>query len=428
MRTQNGTRNIREACNFLRPTFAMRASACNSVVDYQELGSPNRTVGAGLHQPSRRKTQVQSEHFPPVLCTVPLTAEGQSSMSTKSRVLVADSSRIHSQLLSEMLGRDSDVEIIPWDFDRTTIVSTAVAQDADMLALGSQLDGSVSESVAVIKEMRASKPATKVVVLLDSHQEEAVLEFLRAGAKGIFPREGSLEMLRNCLHVVNRGEIWLDNRCVSLVIKFLVSVPSVPQINAKGMESLTERECQVLKWMVQGLSNREISGRMELSPHTVKNYIFRIFDKMGVSSRAELLFLILSQSTGDDKKISMGALGSGPIDDHTLSMLSQEAEKGSPIAQLALARAYAARPDRPGNFSRAYKWYRIASERIARAHSALAKTMTPNELEESEREARLWLTQMNQAGASTPRSFGSNVETNTQRAHQVVPLKQRKKA
>lgn len=64
MRTQNGTRNIREACNFLRPKFAMRASACNSVVDYQELGSPDRTVGAGLHQPSRRKTQVQSEHFP----------------------------------------------------------------------------------------------------------------------------------------------------------------------------------------------------------------------------------------------------------------------------------------------------------------------------------------------------------------------------
>ena len=372
---------------------------------------------------------MQSERFPPVLCAVPqIGVEGQLSMSSKSRVLVADSSRIHSQLLSEILGRDSDVEIIPWDFDRTTIVSTAVSQHADILALSSLLDGSVSESVAVIKEMRASEPATKVVVLLDSHQEEAVLEFLRAGAQGIFPREGSLDMLRKCLQVISRGEIWLDSRCVSLVIKFLVSVPTVPQINAKGMESLTERECQVLKWMVQGLSNREISQRMELSPHTVKNYIFRIFDKMGVSSRAELLFLILSQSNGDDKKISMEALGSGPIDDHTLSMLSQEAEKGSPIAQLALARAYAARPDRPGNFSRAYKWYRIASERIARAHTALAKTMTPTELEESEREARLWLSQMNQAGASTQRSFGSDVETETPRVHQLAPLKERKKA
>jgi TPR repeat protein len=109
-------------------------------------------------------------------------------------------------------------------------------------------------------------------------------------------------------------------------------------------------------------------------------------------------------------------------------MLNQEAEKGSPIAQLALARAYAARLDRPGNFARAYKWYRIVSERIARAHSALAKTMTAKELEESESEARLWLTQMNQAGASTRRSLGSDVERNTQRVHQVVPLRQRKKA
>src|SRR6476646_2662973 len=117
------------------------------------------------------QAQMQSERFPPVLCAVPqIGVEGQLSMSSKSRVLVADSSRIHSQLLSEILGRDSDVEIIPWDFDRTTIVSTAVSQHADILALSSLLDGSVSESVAVIKEMRASAPATRVVVLLDSHQ------------------------------------------------------------------------------------------------------------------------------------------------------------------------------------------------------------------------------------------------------------------
>lgn len=348
-------------------------------------------------------------------------------MSTKSRVLVADSSRIHSQLLSEILGRDSDVEIIPWDFDRATIVSTAVAQHADILALSSQLDGSVSESVAVIKEMQASKPATKVVVLLDSHQEEAVLEFLRAGAQGIFPREGSLDMLRKCLQVVNRGEIWLDSRCVSLVVKFLVSVPSVPQIKAKGIENLTRRESEVLEWMVQGLSNREISDRMELSPHTVKNYILRIFDKMGVSSRAELSFLILSQSNGDDKKISTEVLGAGPIDDHTLSMLSQEAEKGSPIAQLGLARAYAARPDRPGNFLKACKWYRIVSERIARAHSVLAETMTAKELEEIESETRLWMTQRKQAAASAGRSLGSAVETERQRVRQLATLKELKK-
>jgi DNA-binding NarL/FixJ family response regulator len=315
-------------------------------------------------------------------------------MSLKARVLVADSSRIHTQLLSEILGRDSELEVINWEFDRTAIVSTAIDRQANVLALSSGLNGSASESLSVIKQTLASKPKTNIVVLLDAHQEEAALDFLRAGVKGIFPREGSLDMLRNCLHVVNRGEIWLDSRCLSIVIKFLVSVPTAPHLKANGMETLTKRECEVLQWLVQGLSNREISDNMELSPHTVKNYILRIFDKMGVSSRAELLFLILSQSqgNGDGRQISTKALGSASIDDSTLSMLSQEAENGSPIAQLGLAQAYAVRPDHPGNFSSAYKWYRIVSERIARANSVLAKTMTQKELEETEKEARTWLT------------------------------------
>lgn len=312
-------------------------------------------------------------------------------MSAKARVLVADSSRIHTQLLSEILGRDPNLEVIGWDFEASTIVTAAVSHNVDILALGSELNGSSKEAVAAVREMRAAQPSTKIVVLLESHSEEAVLDFLRVGANGIFEKEGSLEMLRQCLHAVNRGEIWLDNRFVALLINFLAAVPTVPDIKAKGKDSLTKREREVLQLLVQGLSNREISERMSLSEHTVKNYILHIFDKMGVSSRAELLYLILSQDKADNDEISRKALRGGRVDDRTFSMLSQEAEKGSPTAQLSLAQAYAVRPDRPGNFSNAYKWYRIVSERIAQAHSVLATTMSPRDLEETEREARKWL-------------------------------------
>jgi DNA-binding NarL/FixJ family response regulator len=321
-------------------------------------------------------------------------------MSPRVRILVADSSRIHTQLLSEILGRDSDLQISSWVFHRNTIVNTVLNQNVDVLAISSVLNGNSHESLAVVREIQAAKPAVKVVVLLDSYGDDIVLEFLRAGARGIFPRDGSLEMLRKCLYTVHRGEIWLDNRCVSLLVSFLSSAPTVRNIKAKGTETLTKRESQVLAWMVQGLSNREISDRMALSPHTVKNYILHIFDKMGVSSRAELLFMILSQSNAEERDIPAQALGVGRIDDRTLSVLSQEAENGSPIAQLGLAQAYAVRPDRPGNFSIAYKWYLIVSERIERAHSLLAKTMTPKEVEETEQEARLWLAQKNETDAS----------------------------
>jgi DNA-binding NarL/FixJ family response regulator len=229
-------------------------------------------------------------------------------MAVRCRVLVADSSRMQTQLLSEILGRDSTLDVIGWDFEPSDIVNTAQSHNVDILAIGSELNGSSKAAIAVIREMRSALPTTKIVVLLESHRDDAVVDFLRAGANGIFEKEGSLEMLRQCLQAVKRGEIWLDNRFVALLINFLASVPTLPNINAKGKESLTKREGEVLELLVQGLSNREISERMSLSEHTVKNYVLHIFDKMGVSSRAELLYLILSRDEVEDDQISRTAL------------------------------------------------------------------------------------------------------------------------
>ena len=184
-----------------------------------------------------------------------------------------------------------------------------------------------------------------------------------------------------------------------MAINALASAPSAPVLKSKGLDKLSKREVQVVEWLVQGLSNREISKRMTSSPHTIKNYIFRIFDKMGVSSRVELLFLILSQNNGNKREDAELSSRTGLLEDRTISKLIEEAEKGSPTAGLALAHAYALRRDNPGTVLSAYKWYLIVSERIAQAQSVLAKTMTAKELEESEREARLWLARMKHAPA-----------------------------
>ena len=316
------------------------------------------------------------------------TARG---LSTKVRVLVADSTRIHTELLSDILERDPDLQVISWDYSRSTLVPTALANDVDVLVVSSALSGNIGEGVNVVREVCAAKSGTKVVVLLDSHRDELVLDSLRAGARGIFSKESSLDMLRKCLHSVHRGEVWVDSRGMSLAIEALASAPNATVLKANGLDKLSKREYQVVEWLVQGLSNREISKRMTLSPHTIKNYIFRIFDKMGVSSRAELSFLILSQGNsnkGEDAELSSKT---GLLDGRMISKLIEKAEQGSPTAELALAQAYALGRDDPGNVSSAYKWYLVVSERIAQAQSVLAKTMTAEELEESEKEARSWL-------------------------------------
>jgi two-component system, NarL family, nitrate/nitrite response regulator NarL len=79
-----------------------------------------------------------------------------------------------------------------------------------------------------------------------------------------------------------------------LAIAFSPTSPTVRAINAKGLSLLSKREMEVVRSLTEGLTNREIAERLGLSQHTVKNYLFRIFDKLGACNRIELLFMTLS--------------------------------------------------------------------------------------------------------------------------------------
>src|SRR5271165_6739857 len=83
---------------------------------------------------------------------------------------------------------------------------------------------------------------------------------------------------------------------MSLAVEALASTPTVRAVDANGLDLLSKRELEVVRSLAEGLTNREIAERMGLSQHTVKNYLFRVFDKLGVSSRTELLLMTLSQS------------------------------------------------------------------------------------------------------------------------------------
>jgi two-component system, NarL family, nitrate/nitrite response regulator NarL len=322
----------------------------------------------------------------------------------KIRVMVADSSRIHTQLLSGILGRDPDLEVICWDSEPATLIPTAIAHDINVLAVSSNWNANVRDGIEVVREISSATPGTKVVVLVDSQNNEVIIDFLRAGARGIFKKNSSLEMLRKCLHAVHRGEIWIESGDLARVIDDLASIPSSSRIQPKRLENLSQRECQVVDWLVQGLSNREIAQQMGLSQHTIKNYVFRIFEKMGVSNRVELLFFVLSESRSTAPEVSDNTLLQDQVQDVELPVLIEEAKQGSLTAQVALAEAYAKKRRSALDAGCAYKWYLIASERMAEAQAAIAKTLTRSEFEQCEKEAKRWLaeTKRNRPSMSHP--------------------------
>jgi len=93
------------------------------------------------------------------------------------------------------------------------------------------------------------------------------------------------------------GQVWATSREIRIALDALSSAPTIRALNAGGLSLLSQRELQVVHHLAEGLTNREIGACLGLSRHTIKNYLLKIFDKLGVSNRVEQLFLTLSQSS-----------------------------------------------------------------------------------------------------------------------------------
>jgi DNA-binding NarL/FixJ family response regulator len=312
----------------------------------------------------------------------------------KIRVLVADSSRIHTYLLADALRSDPLFEAIPFNADSSSLVSAVTGVDIDVLVVSANLNEQPSRGLEVLRELRLVAPNVRAVVLIDSLKGEGILNAFRAGARGIFGKNQPLELLCKCVRCVHEGQIWADTRAMSVAVEALASVPTVRAVNTRGLSLLSKRELQVVRCLAEGLSNREIAERLKLSQHTVKNHLFRVFDKLGVSSRIELLFMTLSHA-GPDQSIvedtSKGTIRGGFRDEFAL--LQKAAEAGLPAAQLALAQIYLVRRADPQDAVRAYTWYMVALERASQAQGLLTKMLTRKQIEEAKRGASAKLSQ-----------------------------------
>jgi DNA-binding NarL/FixJ family response regulator len=107
--------------------------------------------------------------------------------------------------------------------------------------------------------------------------------------------------LRKCVYSVNIGQIWASSAQLSFVLE-VFSRRWVPEeiVDSLGRPLLSKRELDVVRCVSEGMTNREIALHLALSEHTIKNYLFRTFEKVGVSNRAELLLYALNHGCGAD--------------------------------------------------------------------------------------------------------------------------------
>jgi len=161
----------------------------------------------------------------------------------------------------------------------------------------------------VISTIRLLAPTTCVIVLCERRNPELVISALQLGARGVFSiRESSLEDLEDCVGRVHRGQVWASWQDIEWLLQAGVSSsPKSRKLNmydASGNRLLSQREEEVVSLLVSGLPNREIAHALRLGEHTIKNYLFHIYDKLGISSRTELLLYVMTPRDADQAAAS----------------------------------------------------------------------------------------------------------------------------
>ena len=231
----------------------------------------------------------------------------ESASTVSLEVLVSDTDHITVSLLTSDLQRQEQFAVSGCLARLSELLSSISARRPCVLLLGLSAHDSVADTLSLLRQLKDEFPWLRIIILSEATGRDLVSEVFRAGAKGLFDRAiYDPVLLCRCIQCVAEGQIWAKSEQLGFVMEAFASTPRI-QIS-KGVQSLTPREREVAHLVSDGMSNSEVAKRLELSIHTVKNYLFSVFDKIGVSSRAELILYLLA-SSAPPKKPTTGTTG-----------------------------------------------------------------------------------------------------------------------
>lgn len=211
-------------------------------------------------------------------------------------VLIADSNRMQSHLLTSALRRRSEFHISTCSDDEASILKAVALSPAKVVIFSLNHSANVAHQMTAIRRIHLSHPAVAKVLLSESYDRELVVSAFRSGARGIFClTDTHFRLLCRCIQRVADGQIWANTEQLNLLLDLVAEVPAMRVVNSRGLQILTPREEQVVALIAASMINRDIARELNISEHTVKKYLFRIFDKLGLSSRVELAVYTMNQ-------------------------------------------------------------------------------------------------------------------------------------
>lgn len=221
----------------------------------------------------------------------------------KTRVLIVDDHNMLRQSLAKALSTIPDIVVVGEAANGAEAQHRALSLRPDVILMDLNMPG--VDGITATKWLSESAPNTRILVLTMFGDEQHLFEALKAGAHGYILKSADLDDLASAIQGVMRGQFPIDpSLSVSLLSEFR-------RLAGQGVDSekgvkLGHKEVAILRLVAQGLSNKEIGGRMCMAERTVKNYLTNIFKKIGISDRVQAALYAHRNNLLADEPIHLG--------------------------------------------------------------------------------------------------------------------------
>lgn len=200
------------------------------------------------------------------------------------RMVIADDHPLIIDALSHLFAADPEFQVLACCADGGEALRKVRELRPDILLLDRRMPG--KDGLEVARQLQQEGLPTRVVLLTAELDEDRFMEALQAGVQGVILKEMSPELLLQCVRKVHGGGQWLQGDLAGSALEMMVQREAGMR-ELKGV--LTQREIELVRMIAQGLSNREIAGRLFISEGTVKVHLHNIYEKLGISGRLKLL-------------------------------------------------------------------------------------------------------------------------------------------
>lgn len=206
------------------------------------------------------------------------------------RVLIAEDQPVIRRAFATMLAMEPDLKVVAQAADGSEAIELCRQWRPDVILMDLQMPR--VGGIAAMKRILAELPGTQVIVLTTFDADDLVFEAISAGAQAYLLKDACEADILDTIRAVRRGESRISPYLARKVFEELRRArPAASRDGESGaapLEPLSEREAQILKLLAEGMSNREIAGRIALAEGTVRNYVSRIMEKLQARSRTEL--------------------------------------------------------------------------------------------------------------------------------------------